>query len=82
MSVSAKFKSDYHIQVRRENEFKDAQLNGLIKGDRNVFLKAAWEAKTDNIIKKNIVRDRIADMKKRKATDLNARRAKLAQLLA
>ena len=62
MSVSAKFKSDYLIQVRRETEFKEAQLNSLIKGDRNVHLKANWEAKTDNIIKKNIVRNRIADM--------------------
>ena len=62
MSVSAKFKSDYHIQVRREVEFKEAQLNHLIKGDRNVLLKANWEAKTDITIKKNIIRNRITDM--------------------
>ena len=46
----------------------------LIKGDKNVFLKAKWEAKSDNIIKKHIVKNRIEDMKRRAATDLNARR--------
>jgi hypothetical protein len=45
-------------------------------------LKAKWEIKTDQIITKNIVRDRIADMKKRAATDLRTRKAKLAAVLA
>lgn len=44
-------------------------------------LKAQWEIKTDNTIQKNLVRNAIDDIKKRKATDLNARRAKLADLL-
>jgi len=82
MSVSAKFKSDYHIQQRRDLEFKEGQLHNLIKGDKNSFLKANWEHKTDNIIKKNIIRDRVADMRKRKASDLMSRRAKLAAILA
>lgn len=34
------------------------------------------------MITKNLVRDRIADMKKRAATDLQARRARLAVVLA
>mgnify|MGYP000856842934 FL=1 len=53
-----------------------------IKGDKNLALKAKWEIKTDARITKNIVRDRILDMKRRAATDLYARRAKLAQVLA
>ena len=47
-----------------------------------MFLKANWEAKSDNIIKKHIVRNRIADMKKRQDSDLAARKVKLAALLA
>ena len=43
--------------------------------------KAHWEAKTEKLIEKNIVRNRIADMKRRKATDLDARKARLAALL-
>ena len=43
--------------------------------------KAMWEAKTEKIIEKNLVRNRIADMKRRKATDLEARKARLAALL-
>jgi hypothetical protein len=45
-------------------------------------LKAKWESKTENIIVKNIARNRIADMKKRQESNLQERRAKLAQLLA
>lgn len=47
-----------------------------------MFLKARWEAKTDNLIVKNIAKNRIEDLRKRQESDLNARRAKLAQLLA
>lgn len=53
-----------------------------IKQDRNVALKGAWEHKTDRKIVKNIVRDRVADIKKRKQSDLVQRRQKLAALLA
>ena len=45
-------------------------------------LKAAWEEKSDNVIKKQDVRSRLLDMKKRKASDLNERRIKLAHILA
>ncbi len=47
-----------------------------------MFLKAAWEAKTDNKIIKKIARDRIADLKHRQESNLQERRAKLANLLA
>lgn len=42
-----------------------------IRADKNNQLKAAWEIKSEEKITKNIVRDRIADMKKRAALDLN-----------
>lgn len=41
-----------------------------------------WEKKTDNIIVKNVARNRIADIRKRAESDLHSRRAKLAALLA
>ena len=44
--------------------------------------KAHWEAKTEKMIEKRLVRDRIADMKRRNASDLEARKARLAALLA
>ena len=53
-----------------------------IKQDRNVALKSAWEHKTDKRIIKNIVRDRMTDIKRRKQSDLISRRQKLAALLA
>jgi hypothetical protein len=71
MSVSTKFKKDNHIAARRELEYKESVMFHAIKGDKNLALKAKWEAKTDAIITKNIVRDRIQDMKKRAATNLN-----------
>ena len=47
-----------------------------------MYLKANWETKTDMAIKKRIVRNKIEDLKRRQATDLIARRSRLAQLLA
>lgn len=53
-----------------------------IKGHHNLAHKAGWEAKTGQIIEKNIVRNRIQDMKRRQAANLEMRKAKLAELLA
>ena len=53
-----------------------------LKGNQNLGYKANWEHKTDAAIKKGIMRNKIEDMRKRQATDLKARRAKLAALLA
>lgn len=55
-------------------------VNG-IRGDKNLYLKARWEADTDNTIKRNQIRNAVEDMRRRKETDLRARKAKLAQLL-
>lgn len=52
-----------------------------LKGFHNMAHKAHWEAKTEKLIEKNLVRNRIADMKRRKTTDLEARKARLAALL-
>jgi hypothetical protein len=57
-------------------------LHDAIRGDKNMFLKARWEAKTDNLIVKNIAKNRIEDLRRRQESDLHARRAKLAALLA
>ena len=53
---------------------KEASLRNAINGDKNVFLKARWEAKSDNLIKNQAVRNRITDMRRRQATDLNQRK--------
>lgn len=52
-----------------------------INGDRNLAHKAHWEAKTNHLITKNLVRNRIVDMKRREASNLEQRKAKLAALL-
>lgn len=57
-------------------------MNNQIRGDKNNLLKALWEKKTDNIVVKNIAKNRIADIKKRQQSDLHARRVKLAAILA
>ena len=44
--------------------------------------KAAWEGKTNKLIEKNIVRNRIQDMRRRQAANLEQRKARLAELLA
>ena len=55
-------------------------MTNQIKGDRNVFLKAQWEHSTDNKIRTQTMRNAVEDIRRRKATDLQARKAKLAQL--
>ena len=43
--------------------------------------KAMWEAKTEKLIEKNIVKNRMADMQRRTASNLEQRKARLAALL-
>lgn len=43
--------------------------------------RAHWENSSAKLIEKRIVRNRIEDMRKRKASDLESRKAKLAALL-
>jgi hypothetical protein len=49
-------------------------LHDAIRGDKNMFLKARWEAKTDNLIVKNIAKNRIEDLRRRQDSDLYSRR--------
>lgn len=57
-------------------------MHNQIRGDKNNLLKALWEKKTDNIVVKNIAKNRIVDIKRRAESDLSSRRAKLAAMLA
>ena len=52
-----------------------------LKQYHNMHHKASWESKTEKMIEKNLVKNRVADMKKRQASDLNARKVRLAALL-
>ena len=54
----------------------------IIRGNENLNYKANWEAKSEMVIKDRVMKSKINDMKKRQATDLRARKAKLAALLA
>lgn len=56
-------------------------LTTELAGDKNLKHKALWEAKTNNLIEKNLVRDRISEMKARYAHDLEQRKALLAAQL-
>lgn len=60
---------------------KERNLIQSIRGQKNLEEMARWEHKTDNTIKKNIMRNAVEDMRRRKASDLHARKAKLAELL-
>lgn len=82
MTTAQKFRSDAHIMARRENEFKQAAIQNDIRGDRNLAHKAHWEVKTNKLIEKNIVHNRINDMRRRNAANLEQRKARLAELLA
>jgi len=53
-----------------------------IRGHHNLAHKANWETKTSSMIDKNIVKNRITDMRRRQAVNLEQRKAKLAELLA
>lgn len=68
--------------ARREQEFKQAEQMNDIKGHHNLHHKAAWEAKTGKMIEKGIVKNRITDMRRGQAINLEQRKAKLAELLA
>jgi len=68
--------------ARREAEFKHQTLSRALNGDKNVVHRATWEAKTEKIIGGRLARDRMADLKRREAMDLEGRKQKLAALLA
>ena len=53
-----------------------------IKVTGSLAHKAHWEAKTGKLIDKNIVKNRISEMRQRQAVNLEQRRVRLAELLA
>ena len=57
-------------------------MHNHLRGEKNSFLKAQWEAKTDNKIIKRIAQSRMEDIRKRAESDIISRSAKLAALLA
>ena len=58
-----------------------AKLNIDLNGDKNMKHQALWEAKTDKIIDKGIVRNKITDLRRKAAAELEQRKARLAALL-
>jgi len=68
--------------ARRENEYKQSIMLNSIGETRNLHHKAHWEQKTIKTIENRMVRNRIADMKRRVATNLDQRKQRLSQLLA
>jgi hypothetical protein len=55
-------------------------MHNEIQADRNNLHKAQWEGKTDNLLFKEEVRERIAKHKAEREAKLNARRERLAEL--
>lgn len=45
-----------------------------IRGDMNLRHKAVWEQKQEGIVKRTIVRSRLADLKRRQESNLEERR--------
>jgi hypothetical protein len=45
-----------------------------IRGDMNLKHKALWEQKSEGIVKRTIVRSRLADLKRRQDSNLEERR--------
>ena len=45
-----------------------------IRGDMNLKHKALWEQKQEGIVKRTIVRSRLADLKRRQESNLDDRR--------
>ena len=63
-------------------EDRERVLVNSIRQNSNLVEKAKWQHKTDKVIQGNIIRNAVADMRSRKASDLNGRKARLATLLA
>lgn len=57
-------------------------MNAALAGDKNLTLTAQWEHKTDKIIQRQIVKGRLAEMRKMYTANLEQRREKLASLLS
>ena len=53
-----------------------------IKGHENLAHLAKWECKSDNLVKKNLVKNAIQEMRVKNRVNLEERKAKLAALLA
>lgn len=51
-----------------------ARLANDIRGDNNLRHKAVWEQKQEGIVKRTIVRNRLADLKHRQESNLEERR--------
>ena len=51
-----------------------ARLANDIRGDNNLRHKAVWEQKQEGIVKRTIVRSRLADLKHRQESNLEERR--------
>lgn len=49
-----------------------------IRGDMNLRHKAVWEQKQEGIVKRTIVRSRLADLKRRQESNLEERRLRYA----
>lgn len=81
MMASKKLNADRAIYARREEEARLATMNNAIRGDANLRRTAEWEAKTSNMVKNRIVKDRISQMKQGKEQELEERRRRLAAKL-
>lgn len=81
MIASSKLRADRAIYARREEESRLSTLNTAIRSDANMRRTAEWEQKTNNMVQKRVIKDRISEMKTEKEKALEERRKKLAAKL-
>lgn len=70
MKAQQKTKADAAIYARREQEMKTQKLTQDIAAQKNLTLTAQWEHKTDNMINKRIVSNRIQEIRGRYVANL------------
>jgi len=81
MMSQTKFRTDYAIQARRQQEEKLATMHSGLRSNFSLKQKADWENKTENIIKKNVVKTKLQQLRVQNEVQLQQRRENLARLL-
>eukprot|EP00357_Protocruzia_adherens_P006369 CAMPEP_0114996542 /NCGR_PEP_ID=MMETSP0216-20121206/14377_1 /TAXON_ID=223996 /ORGANISM="Protocruzia adherens, Strain Boccale" /LENGTH=482 /DNA_ID=CAMNT_0002360775 /DNA_START=189 /DNA_END=1637 /DNA_ORIENTATION=+ len=78
---SQKYRADAHIMKRRAQEEANAWMTSQINREQKLKHTADWENKTNAIMKKNTVSNRISQLEQEGQKQLEERRFRLAELL-
>lgn len=75
-------RSDYLILKRRAEEEERMKFEGICKTQQKLGATASWEINTSNVIEKNRTMQRFNTIRAQDETSLDARRQRLAHILA